>query len=492
MGGTMAEIESISTLGYDGWISAQMRMSRSQSHVEWFNESGRAADSRNDFDSSIWRKLISSPDQLRQRMVFALSQIFALDIDGLSGGWLPGLTCAKFADTLETHAFGNYRQLLEEVSLSTAMGLWLTHMGNEREDTANGSFPDENFAREIMQLFTIGLVQLNPDGTPKKVANAIAETYTNADVQGLARVFTGWDARSRQDRALSATTPMVNTASKHETREKRFLGKVIPANTNATESLKQALDHLFEHPNVPPFIARQLIQRFVTSNPSPGYVSRVAAVFARNSAGVRGDLGATLRALLLDAEARTVPANAPGFGKLREPVLRFTAWARAAKVTSPSGRWDKVNSLMDPAERLGQSPFRSPSVFNFYRPGYVPPNTEMARNNLVAPEFQITTETSVAGYLNFMISAVENRDGGLLNSDLKADYQDWLPLADKPTELAQRANLLLGGGGLGANALNIISQALVAMPAGTSAQKLSRVHAAVMLTLAAPEALVSR
>jgi uncharacterized protein (DUF1800 family) len=490
-GANRTELERVRALGSaTAWIDEQLAMPRSPAHLAWFRDFA-AEEGRRGLDYTVWRTFISSPDQLRQRMVFALSQILVVSMEGI-GGSSAGWSVAYYLDLLDQHAFGNFRALLEDVTLTPAMGNYLSMRGSRRTD-ASGRRPDENYAREIMQLFTIGLVELNVDGTSRLVNGAPADTYREADVSGLARVFTGWDYGSGpSDAPERLIKPMVNNADRHETGEKTFLGITVAANTSARDSLRIALDRLFNHPNVGPFIGRQLIQRFVASNPSAAYVGRVAAAFNNNGAGVRGDLKAVLRAILTDTEARNTSAalaDANG-GKLREPTLRFASWARACNVSSPSGQW-RLGDLSDPATRLGQSPLHSISVFNFYRPGYVPPNTAIAAAAKVAPEFQITTESSVAGYLNFMQSAISNT-GGLFSSDVRADYTAWLPLAGEADALAAEANLLLAANQLGADRVTIIRNALAAMPSATSANRLSRVHAAVLLTLAAPECLVAK
>ncbi len=495
-GANNAEVDRTLAMGIDAWIDEQIAMPLGTTHLEWMRaqgyESATSSTSRLPLDYSIWRKFVSSPDSLRQRMVFALNQIFVVAIEGL-GGEFPAFASGYFLDILEANAFGRYRTLLEQVTLSPAMGRYLSMRGSRKADST-GRRPDENYAREILQLFSIGLVQLEPDGTPKVAEGASLATYGEADVSGLARAFTGWDfvGASSTTVATRQITPMANIASRHETGEKTFLGLTIPAGTSANESLRLALDHIAAHPNVGPFIGKQLIQRFVSSNPSPAYVARVSAVFDNNGAGVRGDLGATLRAVLTDAEARDAAAArvSTTAGKLREPVIRFVQWARACNVSSASGQW-KLGNLSDPATRLGQSPMHSPSVFNFYRPGYVPPGTPIAALGLVAPEFQITTETSVAGYLNFMQSAMSSTNG-VLGSDALADHTEWLALVDDPAALTARANLLLAAGQLSAVSLNKITTALAAMNNTTATERLRRVWAALLLTMAAPEYLVQR
>ena len=491
-GASRVEIERVRALGVNGWLDEQLAMPRGQTHVEWLRAQGFEAatfvNSRAPLDYSIWRKFLSSPDQLRQRMVYALSQIMVIAVEGISGRW-PAFGAAYYLDLLEANAFGNFRNLLEAVTLSPAMGNYLSMRGSRKADTS-GRQPDENYAREVMQLFTIGLVELNADGTPQLAGGATVDSYGQPDVTGLARVFTGWDySTAAIDTPVSVVTPLVNIASRHEAGAKSFLGTTVAAGTSAAESLRIALDTLFNHPNTGSFISRQLIQRFITSNPSAAYVGRVAAAFANNGSGVRGDLQAVLRALLSDAEARDVSAarTVAGAGKLREPVLRFTQWARAAKVGSLSGQW-RLGNLSDPATRLGQSPLHSASVFNFYRPGYVPPNTAIATASKVAPEFQITTESSVAGYLNFMQTAIATTNG-VQGSDVRPDYTAWLALAGDAAALANEANLVLASDQLDITRVALIRDAIAAMPAATATDQQRRVQAALLLTLAAPDYL---
>jgi len=490
-GADRAEVERTRTLGATAWIDEQLALPRSQGHVDWLTAQGYNLYpdfqfSRAPMDYTVWRKFLSAPDQLRQRMVYALSQIMVIAVEGISGRW-PAFGAAYYLDLLDEHAFGNFRNLLDAVTLSPAMGNYLSMRGSRKAD-ASGRQPDENYAREVMQLFTIGLSELNADGTPRLSGGATIDSYGQADVTGLARVFTGWDYITG-DTTSPATViaPLTNYATRHETGSKTFLGTTIGANTSAAESLRIALDTLANHANVGPFIGRQLIQRFVSSNPSAAYVGRIAAVWANDGNGVRGNLKAVLRAILTDSEARDGAAAraAASAGKLREPVLRFTQWARAAKVGSASGQW-RLGNLSDPATRLGQSPLHSSSVFNFYRPGYVPPNTSLATAGRVAPEFQITTESSVAGYLNFMQTAIATTNG-VLGSDVKPDYAAWIALAADAQALADEANLVLASGQLSVASVATVRDAVAAIAATNSAQ---RVQAALLLTLAAPEYLV--
>ena len=371
-----------------------------------------------DAHNAWWVSTIQQ-DQLRQRVAFALSQIFVVSSAGVVGEYPKGLV--SYYDTLVRGAFGNFRQLLQDVTLHPMMGMYLTYIGNRKERfDSTGKItqaPDENYAREVMQLFTIGLEQLNLDGTAKKDAggNPIP-TYSNDDVIGLARVFTGlsWNGGQLTHECFvragncaantnaRETRPMVAYDQYHSTLEKRFLGTTIAeGQSRTTADLKVALDTLFNHPNVGPFIGKQLIQRLVTSNPSEHYVRRVASAFNNNGQGVRGDMKAVIRAVLLDEEARGDNARKqPSFGRIREPVLRFTHLMRALEASSRTGYWGIGRT--DVPGNLNQTAMRAPSVFNFYRPGYSPAGTPVARAGLVAPEMQITQESSVAGYADYL------------------------------------------------------------------------------------------
>ncbi len=494
MGATREQIARVQALGYAGWIDEQFAMAPSGTRWDALVAGGFAAathkNSEAGIDAAIWRKLLSAPDTLRQRVTLALSEIVVTAIPGYIGSGWKSFSGAAWLDLLEANAFGNYRSLLQHASLSAPMGEYLTYRNNVKFNATTGALPDENYARELMQLFTIGLVQLNLDGTPKLNGGVQQETYTLDDITGLARVFTGWN----YDLAGADTStpdfkrrPMTATAARHETGAKTFLGTTIAAGTDAATSMTQALDAIFAHPNVAPFISRQLIQRLVCSNPSPAYVTRAATVFNNDGNGVKGNLRAVIKAILLDLEARGSTQLAdPAFGKLREPILRFAAWARAFKASSPSDAW-AVGNTTDAASRLGQSPLRAGSVFNFFRPGYVPPTSALGSAGLVAPEFQIANESSVVGYVNFMQSAVSKGIG-----DVKADYSALLPLADNAAALLDELNLLLAAGQLSAATLTMLQGALDSMAKGSDSTRLNRIYAALTLVLAAPEFLVQK
>ena len=407
---------------------------------------------------AFWQHAISAEDQLRQRVAFALSEILVTSTN--SGDELAehAEAMASYQDLLIKHAFGNYRDLLTEVTYSPAMGFYLTYMGNEKGNEATGKVPDENYARELLQLFTIGVEQLNMDGsTVLNSSNDPIETYSNTDIQGLARVFTGLnlDEDAHEESVAKAfSVPMWVFDEDHSLKEKTFLGQTIPANTYTEESIEQALDVIFNHQNVAPFVGKQLIQRLVSSNPSSAYIERVALAFESGvfvlpneksiGAGRRGDLAATVAAVLFDEEA--LNPNAQQSGKVREPIIRFTHWARAFNVSNI--RPEFVLPLWDTssATRLGQHPYRSPSVFNFFRPGYAAPGSMTAENNLVAPELQITNATSIPGYINFMTYFIaglqQNVDIDEIEDEIEAEGLD-LDADDAPTSFLVTYELAL-------------------------------------------------
>jgi uncharacterized protein (DUF1800 family) len=451
---------------------------------------------------------------VRKRFALALSEFFVVSLSSINLTWR-GPAIAAYWDILNQHTFGNFRDLIEAITLNPAMGVFLNTRGNRAADPRTGRVPDENYGREVMQLFSIGLFELNPDGTQRLASGRPIETYTNDDVSGIAKVFTGYDydytgigftpttdgTRQIPDAAYTYA-PMTADPARwqrpratgfHSTEEKRFLELTIPAGTSATDSLRLALDHLVAHPNVAPFFARQMIQRLVTANPSAAYVGRVAGVFANNGRGQRGDLGAVFRAILLDEEALGASGvTNPGFGKLREPMLRFVQLGRTFGMTSLSGDW-RMGNLSDPATRLGQSPLRAPSVFNFFRPTYFPTNSQAAGNGLLAPEFQLVNETSVAGYINFMERAVDTTHGFL--SDVRLNYTAESEVADNSATLVDRLDLLLTANQLSPEVKTAIRSAVDSVPvnAATAADdRLRRVHIGVFLTMASTDYLVQK
>jgi uncharacterized protein (DUF1800 family) len=510
-----ADIDRLMLIGYSAWIDEQFATPRGETHLAFFKTLSNGNDK--EVGSAFWKQALTGKDQLRLRMAYALSQIFVISLeDGDVDNY--DRAVAAWLDMLNTHSFGNYRNLLESVSLNPMMGLYLTHLANQKADPTSGRVPDENYAREVMQLFSIGLVQLNLDGSPVRGGDGTAlETYKPDDVAGLAKVFTGWSwacpvvedkgcflrgesnngNKRDPDRDLKQMVPYANY---HSTDAKTFLGKTIPAGTSATASLAAALDHLAAQSSVGPFIGRQLIQRFTTSNPSAKYVADVATVFNNNGSGVRGDLKAVLKAVLMHPEARLTTDTS---GKVREPVLRLSAFMRAFPHESKSKKFD-IAVPNNPGTALGQAPLHSPSVFNFYRPGYVAPKTASAAANLVAPELQIVNETSVAGYVNYMrdsIGAGVGRSAGdnLGGRDLQViDYRVELAMAGDAPKLVDLVTTRLTYGAVGAarrteiiNAVNSIAVSGAGMSAADiDKAKRQRINAAILLTMTAPEFVV--
>ena len=469
----------------------------------------QARESDGDFPSRVdsdlyWQATISGNDQLRQRMVFALSQIFVVSKNNLGGR---EDSFAAYMDVLSRNAFGNYRDLLEDVTYSPIMAEFLTYLRNRKGNPGTGRMPDENYAREVMQLMSLGLVELNPDGTPRLDSNGMPiETYSNDDIIGLARVFTGLSFRGgqnffRRPGIDDRYQPLIIFPSQHSELEKSFLGTTIPARTSGEQSIDMALDTIFAHPNVAPFISRQLIQRFTASSPSPAYVGRVASAFesgeftATNGrvfgTGTRGDLEATLAAILLDASFFSgLSAQNDNFVKVREPVLRFVHWARAFEINANTVPNESLlSNTSNPATRLGQHPFRSPSAFNFYRPGFIAPGTETSQNGLTAPEFQIVSTSSLVGYINFMTDYVFNRTSSGGVESFTPNYGAQLALADNPQALVDNLDLLLTGNRMSAITRSEILNTLNATPirqGNEDDDRLRRVEVAVLMTLISP------
>ena len=465
-----AEITKLSGMTYGAWIDEQMAKPLTL-HRLYINQAtadlasvGQQINATNFFDS-WWSQALGSDDQLRQRAAFALSEIMVISFtDATLRNQTRGV--ASYYDVLAEKSFGNFRDLLESVALHPMMGIYLSWLKNEKEDAKTGRVPDLNFAREITQLFAVGEYRLNVDGTNQMGADGRpAPAYTAKDLEGLSKVFTGYswyagpqttdrtnrryfgqDANLERDwRPMQAYNNFTANTDFHSISEKAFWGTTIPAQTKSDNEgdFKIAIDTVFNNPSVGPFIAKQLIQRMVTSNPSPAYVGRVATVFNDNGKGVRGDLAAVWKALLLDTEARTV-STSPSYGKVREPVVRLANMLRAFNAKSISSRFTGIGNTDDPATRLNQTPMFAPTVFNFFRPGYVPTSKAITDAGLVVPELQITHDVSVAGYMNYIRTWVQLDK----NRDIQHDYTTEVALADKPGELVDRLNLLLFAGGM--------------------------------------------
>lgn len=532
-GPTSSDIQRVTSLGYDDWIDAQLALQPRSTHYALLK---RAMEQRKttapywqDLHHGWWTLAVHDDAQLRLRLAFALSQIFV--VSNLS---VDTRLVASYADMLTERSTGSYRSLLEAVALHPAMGTYLSHLYNRKEDPLTGRVPDENFAREVMQLFSIGLHLINDAGQAVDAngrvlveGEPLVETYTAADVSGLAKVFTGlgwhrsgdqmslpwwrcfWRAQDCQSEE-QYWRPMSFYDNEHSVSVKRFLSVEVPAQAtpDPAASLRIALDRLANHPNTAPFISKQLIQRLVSSNPSPSYVRDITQVF--RSSG--GNLGAVAKAILLHPEARQPqlrPIDQAAYGKLREPILRWTHALRALPHTSVNQQATASPELMgymlssgteDASSSLGQAPLLSPSVFNFFRPGYTPPQSVTASKGLVAPEMQITSETSVLGYANFMATSLRDGWGPQQpdphnRRDVKFDWTGFTSLANRPDALVEEMAQRLLGQALPATRQ---AQAVTALEAiGSSStlnddQRLRRVQAAALLITLSPEFLIQR
>jgi len=423
-------IQEVKTRGIEGWLDEQVSQPPGkmeplvQEYQTLFPE--EYIDLQYIFDWSWWQQLMTSPDLLRQRVAFALSEIFVISRRvGFINDDTRGV--ANYYDLLITHAFGNFRDLLLDVTLHPVMGAYLSHLGNRKADLTQNRYPDENYAREVMQLFTIGLFELNQDGTQKLDENGDPiPTYTNKDITEFAKIFTGLTIEPHP-RFLAELAeegeefvfdeeyflepygilykPMIVFESEHEPGPKRLLnGTVVPAGQGTLADIEAAVDNLFNHPNVGPFIGLRLIQRLVKSNPSPAYVSRVAAAFNDNGAGVRGDMEAVIRAILMDEEARdTSYMNDPTHGMLREPLVRYISLCRTFNAANQSGEYTFAPDHL--SEEMLQYVVFAPSVFNFFLPNYQPIGP-LADADLVAPEFQITTAYTTVSVANLLDAAI--------------------------------------------------------------------------------------
>jgi uncharacterized protein (DUF1800 family) len=440
----------------------------------------------------FFQNALSAPDQLRQKVAFALSEI--LVVSGVKV--TQPSSVSPYLNVLVNGALGNFRDLLEQVTLNPAMGYYLD-MVNSDPASANGVLkPNENYAREVLQLFSIGLYALKPDGTLvlDKKGQPIP-SYSQDDIEGFAAAFTGWTyatqagAKPQKHNPVNYQSPMeaysVNGQDgNHDHSAKALLaykGAVsqnLPANQTAVKDLSDALDNIFHHPNVGPFIGKQLIQFLVTSNPSPGYVSRVTAAFNNNGHGVRGDLLATVRAILMDKEARGSQPGSANFGKLREPALFLTAFLRATNATSDGILNNKISVM-------GQDIFNSPTVFNYYPRQYAVPGT-----NVQGPEFGIESSASTiqrANLINTLVYSKINSTG--TGTSISLTPLESLAANQDPTTLFAYLNTYVLHGGLSREAATQIGSALSCSTttSGTCSNAHARAQAA--LYLAATSAL---
>lgn len=526
-GATKAQIDTLTGTEVSGWMVAEFNKqptlyrTRITAMLDALTGNPYSSDNQlrdHDVTNLFIDEVIAGDDQLRQRMVLALSEIIV--VSSLGELSVHPETMAYYIDILSENAFGNYRDLLEDITYSPGMGWYLTYLRNRKGDIETGRVPDENYARELLQLFTIGLVELEMDGTPKTNGQGQQiETYDNSDITGLAKVFTGLSTEDSNFSQLFLNCPTIRRDCPkmyrpmemhneyHSELEKTFLNLTIPANTNGTDSVQMALDEIFNHPNVAPFISRQLIQRFVTSHPKPQYIHRVATAFENGrftlpngtavGTGQRGDLKATLAAVLLDANATRLAADAPDdFGKIREPMIRFFNWARTFRETTPDSADER--RLRDMTQYIGQHPFLAQHVFNFFEPDYVAPGTETGAAKLTIPELQIINESNVIDYINFINLFIydnsptfsDDPDGGV-----NADYSRQIALADDAQALVDDLDLLLTGKQLSTVTKDRIIELLGEIPVESGSEdedRISRVRVAVSMVMTSPGYLVQK
>jgi uncharacterized protein (DUF1800 family) len=538
-----SEIDALTGGNLDTWITAQIALpyTSHQAAVKFDRDTYGGSSSNwnathsHNRQSAWFKNALTAPDQLRQRVAFALSQILVISDVSLSSDNQTE-PIAHYYDLLGNGAFGNFRTLLENVTLHPMMGNYLSSLRNSKGDPIAGTAPDENYAREIMQLFTIGLSQLQPDGTLALGSDGLpVPTYNQTTITELAKIFTGWsyfgttNFRSGGSSDDSLTRPMILFPAFHDDGVKNLspvLETPIPAAQGGARDLQLTLDALFSHPNTAPFISKQVIQRLVTSNPSPAYVYRVAQKFVNNGSGTRGDLAAVVRAVLTDHEARSpVVAANPSYGKLKEPLLRLTGLLRSFNASSTSGRFlgyqHTVNGVPitgatprpASAAQISQTPYtatrfdnvqtslaqaamRAPTVFNFYRPDYVLPGP-LATAGLVAPEFEITDDNfaisvpnALRNYVNAAIPTTAGVPSAAAPYVVIPDFSFEQTLVATPAALLDHLNLILASGSLTSATRTRITTALTALPTATST--IDRVRAAVLLVLTSPAASIQK
>lgn len=436
----------------------------------------------------FFQNALKGRDQLRQRLAFALSQIFVVSARQLNQPY----AMAPYQGLLAKHAFGNFRDILYAVTLSPVMGSYLDMVNNSKPDPVKGAAPNENYARELLQLFSIGVFLLNGDGTfQKNSAGRPIPAYDQDTIEGFAHAFTGWTYPTRPGNAPLALNPpyyvgqMLAVADHHDTGTKKLLaGTVLPAQQTAAKDLNDAIDNVFKHPNVGPFISKQLIQHLVTSNPSPAYVNRVTDVFNDNGQGSRGDMKAVTRAILLDTEARGDAKTDSQYGKLREPVKLIAGILRAL-----GGQSDGVYPSAQ-STALGQDVYRAPSVFNYY-----PPNYPLQGTNLVSPVSAIHTSTTALSRANFVYTLLYTNSGIAPDTTVtgaigtKVDLSPLMSIADDPEKLMDKLDRLMMHQNMSDTMRNIIIRAVDAVPAS---DRLARARTAVYLVATSPQYQVER
>ncbi|MEE9438716.1 MAG: DUF1800 family protein [Saprospiraceae bacterium] len=462
------------------------------------------------FNYAWWQmNMTNEEDVLRHKVAYALSQIVVISENSDLGSWADALT--GYYDILLDNSFGNYKDLLKDVSLSIQMGYYLSHYNNAKANLEENTSPDENYAREIMQLFSIGLYMLNPDGSRVLDGNGQPiPTYDNNDIQEFAKIFTGLGPAELIDPnewpynpffglgiwAVERDVPMVMYQEFHETEEKQLLnGLVVPANQSGMMDIDMAIDNLFNHPNVGPFIGKLLIQRLIKSNPSPEYIGRVSAAFNDNGSGVRGDMKAVVKTILIDSEARTGERMLTlDAGKAREPFLKYTALARIVEKDSPLNRyWNNGYGYLG---ATGQHVLAAPTVFNFYLPDFQPVG-DIAAEGLVAPELKLHNTSNSVRYINRIFSWMFWEGGNIMydwedddfnNPPVSIVFDEFVALADQPELLINKLDKYFTYGQLTDETRQIMRDALYPLIWNWDDEwKEERVSAALYYMLISPD-----
>ena len=497
-GPNAADIAQVRLLGYSGWIDRQMNLvalTAARPHMEAIAAAmvGTADNIGQNQRMSRWfHTAATGPDQLRQRAAYALSQIFVISDNGSLSG--EPIQMSEYWDLLARNAFGPYRTLLDEVTYSPSMGKYLSHFRNRKAGT--GREPDENYAREVMQLFSIGLYERNIDGSYLLSGGQLVPTYDQNTITNYAKVFTGFGYNNAGTNIFGGTNtylPMSCVASEHDVSAKTLVGNTpVPAGQSCANDVRDGLNLLASHANTAPFIARQLIQRFTTSNPSPAYITRVAQKFNNNGDGERGDLGAVIRQILLDPEARNT--NPPAsFGKLREPLLRLTAVLRAwpFQLPAPTAYGEIRMGMTNPIASYAQRPLGAPTVFNFYEPDYQPPGP-IADANQFSPEMQIINETTTYSISNSLEDFTFQYYVGMPNPPTDRpliDVTALAALASSPAAMVEEVNQKMLYGSMSANMRSTLTGMLSFMNGATASEK---ARSLLQLTAMSPEFATQR
>jgi uncharacterized protein (DUF1800 family) len=527
-GPSSADINNLVTVGFDAWLNDQFTRPTTSMYDQVYQRCTQSASANDELTGariteSWWRIALSGQDQLRQKVAFAYSEIFVVSkVEDAIDAQPAGL--CTYQDMLANDAFVNFRQILEDVTLHPIMGQYLNMRGNRKPVSPTFLAPNENYAREVLQLFSIGLNAMHPDGTVKLDANGLPiVTYDQSTIEAFAHVFTGWDvdptpvviptltATGVVNVNSSYNKPMTVRSANHSNNAKVLLnGFTLPANATHTTissnaELELALDNIFFHPNVGPFMARRLIQRLVTSNPSPAYIYRVAKVFDDDGTGVRGNMRAVIRAILMDYEARTTELlGNQGYGKIREPVVRVSAIIRGCNGVSTinSAPFGNIWKMSSTDTQLAQTPYRSPTVFNFFEPDYIA-NGDGGLAGLYAPEMQIITETTAIGAANYVYSGIysgtANATTGVCGgwpgpngNDVRLNLAAQQAIAANATTLVENLNQLFMAGQMTTGMRDRIVTYINTLPSTTTANRLARAQAAVHLVVTSPQFTTQR